>query len=117
MTVLTEVEKASVARDVRDLIEGSGQRATLLRVTGAKLYGSDDQATEPIGEIPIELVETPSVNLSDNVDATGHVLPEADVRPTDRIRLAGATYRVQTVKPQNLFGVITHQVVTLIHLR
>ena len=115
--MLTEAEKASVARDVWDLIVGSGQTATLLRVTGAKLYGSDDQAVEPIGEIPIELVESPAINLSDNVDATGHVLPEADVRPTDRIRLAGTMYRVQTVKPQNLFGVITHQVVALILLR
>ncbi len=114
--MLTEAEQSAAAQAVRDLIVGSGLSARHLRVVGPGLYGSDDVATNAIGEIAIELVEAPAVDLGNHVDATAHVLPDVNVIPTDRLMLNEKTYRVQTVKPHNLFSAVTHQQLDMIEL-
>ena len=115
--MLTQAEKEQAAREVRALIVGSDQTAILQRPTGSRLYGSDDQAVVEVGTLAVEVVETPAVDLARNIDATGHVLPGADIKLADRLRLDGVEYRIQSIKRENLFGVTTHQVVKLVQLR
>ena len=60
MRLLSDVEKAAAAADVRELITSSGQTATLLRKqTGENLYGSDEGDFVEVCTFPLELSETP----------------------------------------------------------
>ncbi len=117
MKLLSDVEKATAAADVRELITSSGQTATLLRKqVGESLYGSDEGEFSEICSFPLELSETPPKDLAKQVDAVASVLPELDVRVEDRVRFDGRDFRVQTVSPQSLFGVLTHKVLELVVL-
>ena len=117
MRLLSDMEKATAAADVRELITSSGQTASLLRKqVGESLYGSDEGAFAEVCTFSIELSETPPKDLAKQVDALARVLPELDVRVEDRVRFAGCDYRVQTVVPQSLFGAITHKVLELVRL-
>ena len=116
MALLSPNEKAEAGVDVRDLILASGQMAVLLRTSdGERLYGTDDVPYVPVGNpFPLEFVPTPAEDLAQKIDATACVLPDADVRPEDRIQVGAETYRVQTVTEERLFGVITHKVTKLV---
>lgn len=116
MALLSPGEKAEAGADVRELILASGQTAVLLRASdGERLYGTDDAPYAPVGEpFPLEFVPTPAEELAQKIDATACVLPDADVRPEDRIQMGAETYRVQTVKEERLFGAITHKVIKLV---
>lgn len=117
MKLLSDVEKAAAAADVRELITSSGQTATLLRKqVGESLYGSDDGGFAEVCSFPFELSETPPKDLAKQVDAVASVLPELNVRVEDRVRFDGRDFRVQTVSPQSLFGVLTHKVLELVIL-
>ncbi len=117
MSLLSDVERQSAAADVRELIESSGQTATLLRKqTGEVLYGSDEGEFVEVCAFALELSATPPKDLAKQVDGLASVLPELDVRVEDRVRFSGFDYRVQTVVPQSLFGVITHKVLELVML-
>ena len=117
MSLLNDREKALAGGDVRGLILASGQEADLFRSEpGERLYGSDDASYTKVGSFPLEFVETPPEDLRDRIDATACVLPDLDVRPEDRVRETGGTFRVQTVEEERLFGVVTHQVLKLIRL-
>jgi len=98
------------------MILASGQTASLLRVSdGEHLYGTDDAPYAPVGEpFPLEFIPTPAEDFAQKIDAVACVLPNADVRPEDRIQVGAETYRVQTVKEERLFGVITHKVIKLV---
>jgi hypothetical protein len=115
--MLTAIEKAQAAADVRALILASGQTGRLLRSQpGERLFGSDEAAFGEVGQIPLELVRTPPEDIARSIDATASVLPEADVRAEDRIELGGTVYRIQTVEEQRLFGVLTHKALKLVLL-
>ncbi len=116
MALLSPNEKAEAGTDVRDLILASGQTAVLLRASdGERLYGTDDAPYAPVGDpFPLEFVPTPAEDLAQKIDATACVLPDSDVRPEDRIQVGAETYRMQTVKEERLFGVITHKVIKLV---
>ena len=115
MSLLTGAEKESSAAQIRELILASDQEAVVLRcVPGERLYGSDDQVYAEIGPIRLEMVRTPPEDLNKNIDATACVLPDADVHPTDRLRIGDTTYRLQTLEEENLFGVVTHKVLKLV---
>ena len=117
MKLLSDVERAAAAADVRELIASSGQTAALLRKrVGESLYGSDEGEFSEICSFPLELSETPPKDLAKQVDAVASVLPELDVRVEDRVRFDGRDFRVQTVSPQSLFGVVTHRVLELVVL-
>jgi hypothetical protein len=115
--LLTATEGAEAAADVRELILAAGQEAVVLRrVSGEGLYGADDADFTEIGVVPIEIVTTPAEDLAKSIDATASVLPEADVRLEDRVRVGPLEYRVQTVVEERLFGVTTHLALELVRL-
>lgn len=117
MRLLSDVEKAAAAADVRELIASSGQMATLLRKqTGESLYGSDEGEFVEVCSFALELSETPPVDIAKRADAAASVLPELDVRVEDRVHILGRDFRVQTVAPQSLFGILTHKVLELVEL-
>ncbi|MCL4500209.1 MAG: hypothetical protein M1335_08285 [Chloroflexi bacterium] len=102
---------------MKELISASGQVGTLLRKqAGEHLYGSDDEPFAEVCTFALELTTTPPKDLAKQVDALASVLPELDVRVEDRVRFEGRDYRVQTVVPQPLFGIVTHKVVELVIL-
>lgn len=108
--MLTESEKIQAAAEVRALILASGQTGKLLRAeSGERLFGSDEAAFAQVCSLPLELVRTPPTDLAGKIDATASVLPDVDVRAEDRLEILGVMYRVQTVKPEFLFGAQTHQ--------
>lgn len=115
--MLSEWEKNQAASVVQRLIRASGQTGRLLRAqAGERLFGSDEATFVEICTLPLELVPTPPADLVGKIDATASVLPGADVRAEDRLEIAGITYRVQTVKPESLFGIVTHQHLELVRL-
>lgn len=117
MRLLSDAEKATAAAEVRELITSSGQTATLLRKqVGESLYGSDEGEFAEVCSFPLELSETPPVDIAKRADAAAGVLPELGVRVEDRVRFDGRDFRVQTVSPQSLFGVLTHKVLELVRL-
>lgn len=117
MRLLSDAEKSSASKDVRELITSSGLTATLLRKQiGESLYGSDDGEFVEISTFPLEMCETPPKDLAKQADATASVLPELDVRVEDRVRFADCCYRVQTVAPHSLFGILTHKVLEMVML-
>ncbi|MCE5314012.1 MAG: hypothetical protein ABFD49_07055 [Armatimonadota bacterium] len=117
MALMSDSEKAAAAADVRELIESSGQDATLLRAAlGERLYGSDDEAFVEVRTFKLEFVPTPQEDIADNVDATASVLPDLDVRCEDRIKVGGDSFRVQTIVDESLFGVVTHKTLKLVRL-
>ncbi len=117
MRILSDVEKATAAGDVRELITSSGQTATLLRKqAGENLYGSDEGEFTEVCTFPLEMSETPPIDIAKRADAVASVLPGLDVRVEDCVRFDGRDYRVQTVAEQSLFGVVTHKVLELVKL-
>jgi hypothetical protein len=117
MIMITDSEKVAAASQVRELITSSGQTAVLLRKqAGESLYGSGEGEFVEVCQFLLEMSCTPPVDLAKQADALASVLPELDVRVEDRVRLAGCDYRVQTIAPQSLFGVLTHKVVELVRL-
>jgi hypothetical protein len=117
LRLLSDVEKAAAAGDVRELITSSGQTATLLRrASGEKLYGSDEGEFMEVCAFALEFTATPPIDIAKRADALACVLPELDVRMEDRVRFEGQDYRVQTVAEQSLFGVVTHKVLELVKL-
>ncbi len=117
MRLLSDVEKAAAAGDVRELIISSGQTAALLRKqTGENLYGSDEGEFTEVCTFVLEFIAAPPIDIAKRADAAASVLPELDVRVEDRVRFGGRDYRVQTVADQSLFGVVTHKVLELVKL-
>lgn len=117
MRLLSDVERAAAAADVRELITSSGQTAALLRKQADEnLYGSDEGEFTEVCTFLLEMSETPPVDIAKRADAAASVLPELDVRVEDRVRFGGLDYRVQTIADQSLFGVVTHKVLELVKL-
>ncbi|MHB9129964.1 MAG: hypothetical protein ACYDBB_02605 [Armatimonadota bacterium] len=117
MALVTDAERAQIIADVRALILASEQQAVLSRaVSGARLYGADEAEYAPLGAIPVECVPTPPEELAQKIDAKANVLPEDAVQTQDRLLIDGVTYRVQAIREERWFGVVTHQVLSLVRL-
>lgn len=116
-SLLSESEKVEAAHMVRELIVSSGQTAVLLRKQdGESLYGTDEGTFTEASTFPLEMNETPATDLTKKTDAEASVLPELDVRATDRVRFEVTEYRVQTVIEESLFGIVTHKTLELVAL-
>lgn len=117
MNCVSEIEQRQAVVDVRAIILAAGQQAVIMReVVGERLYASDESEFTTVGTIPIECVPTPAEELSQKIDGTANVLPEADVLVKDHLTVAGLPYRVQAVREERWFGVVTHKVVSLVRI-
>lgn len=117
MNCVSETEQRQAVADVRAIILASRQHAVVMReVPGERLFGSDDAAYATIGTIPVECVPTPPDELAQKIDGTANVLPEADVLAKDRLTVDNLPYRVQAVREERWFGVVTHKVVSLVRV-
>ena len=117
MSLLTPHEAAQAVADVRCMILAAGRQGTLWRtVAGEGLFGHEDEAFAPMGEIALELRRTPPERLPGGIDAVAAVLPEADARAQDRLQIEDETYRVQTVVEERLFGAVTHKSLQLVNV-
>lgn len=115
--MLSEYDKICAAREVRELILASGQVAVQQRmVEGERLYGSDVAVYSDLGEIALEFIETTPADLESEIDAAACVLPETDIRTEDHLQISGESFRVQTVREERFFGVVTHQTLKLVKL-
>jgi hypothetical protein len=106
-----------VAREIQRMIVAFNVAAVVLRAdsTAENLFGNDDvphlQAGLPIW---IEFVSLSPEDIAQKIDAKASVLPGADVLAEDRMRVGADVFRVQTVDPQNWFGVVTHKTIQLV---
>jgi len=117
LSLLTDQEKAEAVAEVAQLIRASGQTAWVQRVSpGDRIYGSDEESFIDLAEIPVELIETPPIDLGKNIDASCSVLPEADIHAEDRLIIGGETYRIQAIEDEHFFGVVTHKSVKLVKI-
>ncbi|HEY3415638.1 MAG TPA: hypothetical protein VGM23_02025 [Armatimonadota bacterium] len=117
MNCVSETERRQAVADVRAIILASGQHAVVMRaVPGEPLYGADDAEYATVGTIPVECVPTPPEELAQKIDGTANVLPEADVLGKDQLTIGSVPYRVQSVREERWFGVVTHKVVSLVQL-
>ena len=117
MNCVSETEKRQAAADVRAIILAAGQEAAIMRVMpGEKLYASDEAGFTMVDLIPVEFVPTPADELAQKIDATANVLPIADVLPKDHLTIGRLLYRVQSVREESWFGVMTHKVLSLVKL-
>ena len=117
MTLLSKIEEKQAVSSVEKLILGSKQTASLLQaVSNERLYGSDDAKYNEIETFPLELIATPPEDLGQKIDATACVLPDLDIHKEDHLRVNYEEYKVQTVKEEHLFGVLTHKVIKLVHI-
>ena len=115
--LLTDKEKAAAVNDVAELISASGLTATVQRISsGERLYGSDDETYSDVAAIPVELNETPPVELSGKIDALAYVLMDADIRCEDRFKVGEVVYKIQTIEEERFFGVVTHKSLQLVKL-
>ena len=115
--LLSQYEQAQAVIQVQELITSSGQVAILLRKQdGENLYGTDEGAFAEVCTFQLELNQTPPVDITKSIDAKASVLPELDVRVTDRVRFGDIEYRIQTVAEESLFGIVTHKVIELVIL-
>lgn len=117
MSCVSEAEQRQAVADVRAIVLAADQQAAVMRaVPGERLYGSDEAEYATIGTIPVECVPTPPEELAQKIDGTANVLPEADVLAQDHLTISGLPYRVQAVREERWFGVVTHQVVSLVRM-
>jgi len=117
VTLVSDSERAQAVADVRAIILAAGQDTMVSRlVPGERLYGADEAEYAAVGVLPVECVPTPPEELAQKIDGTAHALPDADVQPQDRLTLDGVTYRVQAIRPERWFGVVTHKVLSLVRL-
>ena len=117
MSSTSEAERRQAIADIRAIILDAEQQAVVSRaVPGERLYGADEAEYAAVGAIPVECVPTLPEELSQKIDGTAHALPEADVQAQDRLTIGDVIYRVQAIREERWFGVVTHKVLSLVHL-
>jgi len=117
--LLSEADKMFIAECTAELITSSGQIGSRFvpDPSAEKIYGTGDAPFILDCQFPFEFVETPPELLtSQKTDATISVLPEQEIREGDQVEFDGIRYKVLTVESLNVFGVISHKVVTVAKL-
>lgn len=109
---MIEKQRRQAKRDVEWMIRKSGLTATVTRPVKAgegSFFGSHAESETVIGSVPIEMKDLPPKDLAEiGADAVASVLFDSEIREQDFAEVNEARYRITNVKPQNLFGVITH---------
>lgn len=109
---LVEKQTAQAMRDVARMIRLSGQTATILRSSVAgqdSFFGPRENTETEMAVIPIEMKALSPQDLVEiGSDAVASALPDCGVKEQDFLRIDSTRYRVTEVKPQNLFGTVTH---------
>ena len=119
---MNDRQREQARRDVEWLVKLSGAVATVVRpgsVGAGSFFGRRDVSSNTLGSIPIGIRSLPPETLAEiGADAAASVLPGADVREGDWLDVDGVgggdgdganvRYRVTEVRPQNLFGAVTH---------
>jgi len=117
--LLSEMDKAFIAECTAKLITSSGQtgKRYVPDPSAEKIYGTDDAPFVLDCEFPFEFVETPTQLLTtQKTDATISVLPNQEISEGDHVEFQGVQYKVLTVESLNVFGVVSHKVVTVARL-
>ncbi len=117
--MLTEKDKTFITDCTVSLIVNSGQTGKRYVPDGnaGKIYGTDDAAFVFDCEFQFEFVSTPvEILTSEKTDASISVLPDQEINEGDRIEFEGKMYRVVTIEALNVFGVVSHKVVTVARL-
>jgi hypothetical protein len=114
--LLSDRDKAFIAECTAELITSSGQtgKRYVPDPSAVNIYGTDDEPFILDCEFPFEFVETPpQILTTQKTDATISVLPDQEINEGDRIEFGGAQFKVLTVESLNVFGVVSHKVVTV----
>jgi hypothetical protein len=117
--LLSEADKKFIAETTAELITSSGQtgKRYVPDPSAERIYGTDDAPFGLDCEFPFEFVETPpQILTSQKTDATISVLPEQEISEGDHVEFGGVQYEVLTVEALNVFGVVSHKVVTVAKL-
>jgi len=117
--LLSDKDKEFIAICAAELIASSGQtgKRYVADPAAEKIYGAGDAPFVFDCEFPFEFVETPAQLLTtQKTDATISVLPDQEINEGDHIEYEGVRYKVLTVESLNVFGVISHKVVTVARL-
>jgi len=117
--LLSDKDKEFIAECTAELITSSEQigKRYIPDPAAERLYGTDDAPLVLDCEFPFEFVEVPVELLtSKKSDAVICVLPEQEINEGDRIEFGGIKHKVLTVEIHNVFGVVSHKVVTVAKL-
>jgi hypothetical protein len=117
--LLSDRDKAFIVECTAKLITSSGQtgKRYVPDPSVEKIYGTDDAPFVLDCEFPFEFVETPpQILTTQKTDAAISVLPDQEINEGDRVEFEGVMYKVVTVEALNVFGVISHKVVTVVRL-
>ena len=117
--LLSEADKKFIAECTAELITSSGRmgKRYVPDTTAEKLYGAGDAPFVLDCEFPFEFVETPpQILTTQKTDATISILPDQELRESDHIEFDGIRYKALTVETMNVFGVVSHKVVTVARL-
>lgn len=115
--MMTQAEKDQAIAEVVAMIRASGVTAVLQRPASQedRFYEADENEFVDLETFPIDLTLIPPNELNHKIDARASVLPDLDIRPEDHIQMGTSYYRVLSVKPDVLFGALTHQTITLVN--
>ncbi len=117
--LLSNRDKAFIAECTAELITSSGRtgKRYVPDPSAEKIYGTDDAPFVLDCEFPFEFVETPTeLLMTQKPDAVISVLPDQVISEGDHIEFEGIIYKVVTVEALNVFGVVSHKVVTVARL-
>lgn len=117
--LLSNKDRAFISECTAELITSSGRtgRRYVPDTAAGGIYGTDDAPFALDREFPFEFVATPvEILTTEKTDAAISVLPDQAINEGDRIEFDGVMYRVVTVEALNVFGVISHRVVTVAKL-
>ena len=109
---MKSIYPAQAVREVKWLIENSGQSGTLTRPVatgGGTFFGPNETSATTIGTVAVEMQNLPPKDLAElGADAVASVLPGSGVLESDFLAISGIRYRVTALKPHNFFGQVTH---------
>ena len=109
---MIERQRRQAKRDVEWMIRKSGLTANVTRpaIAGEGSFFGPHVASETVvASIPIELKDLAPKDLAEiGADAVASVLPDCGIEEQDLVDVKGIRYRATNVKPQDLFGEVTH---------
>ena len=109
---MIERQRRQAKKDVAWMIRKSGLTTHVTRpaIAGEGSFFGPHAASETVvASIPIEMKDLPPKDLAEiGADAVASVLPDCGIEEQDFAEIQGIRYSVTNLKPQNLFGEVTH---------